>query len=59
MWPLTIGTTGDFHLEDAEIDPELQFLPPVEADDLADLDGARLMRPIPEQRIKIKTHVCE
>ena len=55
--PLAIGTTGDFHLENAEIDPELQFFPPVEADDLAHLDGARFMRPVPEQRIEIKTHV--
>jgi hypothetical protein len=54
---LAIGTTGDFHLEDAEVDPELQFFPPVEADDLAHLDGARFMRPVPEQRIEIKTHV--
>jgi hypothetical protein len=57
MRPLAIGTTGDFHLKHAKVDPKLQFLPPVEADDLADFDGARFMRPIPEQRIEIKTHV--
>jgi hypothetical protein len=55
--PLAIRTPGDFHLEDTEVDPKLQFFPPVETDDLAHLDGARFMRPIPEQRIEIKTHV--
>ena len=55
--PLAVGTPGEFHLENAEVDPELQFFPPVEADDLAHLDGARFMRPVPEQRIEIKTHV--
>jgi len=44
--PLAIGTADDFHLEDAEVDPELEFLPPVEADDFAHLDGAGFMRPI-------------
>ena len=53
---LAIGAAGDFHLENAEIDPELQFLAPVEADNLAHLDGAGFMRPILEQRIEIKTH---
>jgi hypothetical protein len=57
MRALAIGAAGGFHLEDAEVDPELEFLAAIEARDLAHLDGARFMRPIPEQRIKIKTHL--
>jgi hypothetical protein len=53
---LAIGTAGDLHLEHAEVDPELEFFPPVQADDFAHLDGAGLVRPILEQRIEIKTH---
>jgi hypothetical protein len=54
---LAIRAAGDLHLEHAEIDPELEFFPAIEADDLPDFDGAWLMRPIPEERIEIETHV--
>jgi hypothetical protein len=47
--PLAIGTAGDFHLENAEVDPELKFLAAIKPGNLPHLDGARLMRPIPEQ----------
>jgi hypothetical protein len=43
---LTIGTACYFHLQHAKVDPELQLLAAIEADDLAHLDVAVLMRPI-------------
>jgi hypothetical protein len=49
MRPLTIRAARDFHLKDAKVDPELKFFPAVEADNLPDFDGTRLMRPITEQ----------
>src|SRR5207248_11619363 len=56
MRALAIGPAGQFHLENAEIDAELQFLETVEADNFAHLDRTGFVRPILEQRIKIKTH---
>ena len=43
---LAIGTAGHFHLEEAEIDPELQFLAAVEAENLAHFDGAGFVVPV-------------
>jgi hypothetical protein len=56
MRPLAIGPAGHFHLEDAQVDPELQFLAPVQPDNLAHFYRTSFMRPILEQRIEIKTH---
>src|SRR5688572_22071325 len=53
---LPIRPAGYLHLENAEVDPELQFLPPVQPDNLAHFDRASFVRPILEQRIEIKTH---
>src|SRR5688572_30915254 len=53
---LPIGPARYLHLENAEVDPELQFLPPVQPDNLAHFDRPSFMRPILEQRIEIKTH---
>ena len=54
--PLAIGPAGHFHLQNAEVDPELQFFVAVQADNLAHFDRAGFMRPIFEERIEIKTH---
>ena len=44
--PLAIGPAVHLHLEQAEVDPELQFLAAIESEDFAHLDRARFMRPI-------------
>jgi hypothetical protein len=54
--PLSIGPAGHFHLQHAEIDPQLQFLPAIEPDDLAHLDRAVLVRPVLQDRVQIQTH---
>ena len=41
-----IGPAGQLHLQNAEIDPELQFLAAVQSKDLAHFDRAVLVRPI-------------
>lgn len=41
-----VRTTGNFHLDQAKIDSELDFLFSVPADDLARFDLARFMRPV-------------
>jgi hypothetical protein len=51
-----VGPTGELHLEDAEIDPELQFLPAVQSKDLAHLDGAVLVRPILQNGVQVQAH---
>jgi integrase/recombinase XerD len=56
MWPLSIRPAGHFHLENTEVDPELQFLVPVQADDFTHFDRAAFMGPIFQERIEIKTH---
>ena len=56
MRPLAIRPARDLHLEDPEVDPKLQFLPPIQADNLAHLDRTSFVRPILEQQIKIQTH---
>ena len=53
---LAVRPAGDLHLENTKINPKLQFLTPIQADNLAHLDRTRFVRPILEQRIKIKTH---
>jgi len=52
----SIGTTVEFHLEDAEIDPQLQFVPAIEPEDFAHLDSAIFVRPILQDRIQVKAH---
>jgi hypothetical protein len=54
--PHPVGPAGQFHLQDAEIDPELQFLAAVQSKDLAHFDGAVLMRPILHNGIQIQAH---
>ena len=49
--PYPIGATGQFHLQNAEIDPQLQFLAAIETDDLAHFDRARFVRPIFQEGI--------
>ena len=54
--PHAVGTAGQFHLQDAEIDPELQFLAAVQSKDLAHFDGAVLVRPILHNGVQIQAH---
>jgi hypothetical protein len=56
MWPLSIGPAGHFHLENTEVDPELQFLVAVQADDFTHFDRAAFVGPVFQERIEIKTH---
>ena len=56
VWPLSVWPAGHFHLQHAEIDPQLQFLPTIEPDDLAHLYRAVLVRPILQDRVQIQTH---
>ena len=51
-----VGPTGELHLEDAEIDPELQFLSAVQSQDFAHLDGAVLMWPILQNGVQVQAH---
>src|SRR5262249_3360657 len=44
--PHAVRPAGYLHLQNTEIDPELQFLPPIQAKDFAHFDGAVLVRPI-------------
>src|SRR2546430_2067798 len=49
-----IGSSGDFHLQDAEIDAQLQFFATVEPGDFAHFDGAALIGPILQNVIEIQ-----
>src|SRR5207253_8812178 len=51
-----IGPAGQLHLQNAEIDPELQFLPAIQSEDFAHFDRAVLVRPILQNRVQIQTH---
>jgi hypothetical protein len=52
----TIGSTGDFHLQDAEIDAQLQFFATIEPGDFAHLDCAALVGPILQNGVEIQAH---
>src|SRR5262249_54979919 len=52
----TIGSSGDFHLQDAEIDAQLQFFAAVEPGDLAHLNSAALVGPILQNGMEIQAH---
>src|ERR1700736_753667 len=54
--PRPVRATGQFHLQNAEIDPQLQFLTAVHSEDLAHFDGAILVRPILQNAIQIQAH---
>jgi len=54
--PHSVGPAGQFHLENPEIDPELQFLAAIQSEDFADFDGAVLMGPILQNTVQIQTH---
>jgi hypothetical protein len=54
--PLAIGPPGGFHLDEPEIDPQLNLFLPVGAENSADFDLAGFMRPIAQQVIKVQTH---
>src|SRR5947199_1607932 len=51
-----VRPAGQFHLQHAQIDPELQFLPAVQSKDLAHFDGAVLVRPILQNGVQIQAH---
>ncbi len=51
IWP-----SGQFHLQYAEIDSQLQFLAAIQTSDLAHFNAATLVWPILQQRIEIQTH---
>jgi hypothetical protein len=52
----TIGSPSDFHLQDAEIDAELQFFATVEASDFAHFNRAALVGPILQNGVEIQAH---
>jgi hypothetical protein len=56
MGPLSVRPAGHLHLENAEVDPELEFFVAVQTDDFTHFDCAAFMRPIFQERIEIKTH---
>ena len=49
---LAIGPAFHLHLQEAEVDPELQFFPAIEARNFADLDRAGFVRPIFQELFK-------
>ena len=51
-----IGSSGDFHLQDAEIDAQLQFFATVEPGDFAHFNGAALIGPILQNGVEIQAH---
>src|SRR4029077_9231067 len=52
----TIGSSGDFHLQNSEIDAQLQFFATVEPSDFAHFNGAALVGPILQNGVEIQTH---
>ena len=56
MRSLAIGPASRLHLQNAEIDSQLQFLTSIEPQNLAHLDRASLMRPILQNRVQIQAH---
>src|ERR1044071_9456710 len=54
-----IRPPAQFHLQNTEIDSQLQFLAPIEAGNLAHFDAAALMRPIFQDTVEIQTHVAK
>ena len=48
MRPEAVGSALHLHLDNTEIDAELEFLTSIEAGNLAHFDRADLMRPIVE-----------
>jgi hypothetical protein len=57
MRPLSIRPAAHFHLEDAEIDTELQLFASIEPGDLAHFNVAVLVRPFSQDGIQIQTHL--
>src|SRR5262249_12441394 len=51
-----IGSPGDLHLQQAEIDAQLQFFATVEPGDFAHLNGAALVGPIFQNGVEIQAH---
>jgi hypothetical protein len=54
-----IGASGDFHLQDAEIDAQLQFFATVESGDFAHFHRAALIGPILQNGVEIQAHRTE
>src|SRR5207248_11755981 len=52
----SVRTAVELHLEDPEVDPELQFVPAIEAENFANFDGAIFMRPILENGVEVEAH---
>jgi hypothetical protein len=53
---LTIGAPAHFHLQHAEVDPQLQLLATIEAGYLPHFNVAVLVRPIFQNGIQIQAH---
>jgi hypothetical protein len=51
IWP-----PGQFHLQHAEIDSQLQFLAAIQTSDLAHFNAAALVWPISQKGIEVQTH---
>src|SRR5438270_13879429 len=56
MRPQTVGTSGQFHLQHAKIDPEMKFLAAIEPKNFAHFDRAILVWPILQNAIQIQAH---
>ena len=53
-----VRAAGQLHLEHTEIDAELQFFAAIEAENLAHLDVAALVRPVFQERVEVEAHVA-
>jgi hypothetical protein len=56
VWALPVRTSFQFHLEQAEVDPELQFIAAIKALDLSNLDRAGFVGPFVEETIQVEAH---
>ena len=56
MGAFAIGPPGGFHLDQAQVDSQLNLFLSIGAEDSADFDLAGLMGPVAEQVVKVQTH---
>src|SRR5262249_36344379 len=53
---LPIWTAFELHLEQAQVNPELQFFPAIQTLHFTDLDRAGFVRPTLEKTVQVETH---
>ncbi len=56
MRALPVGPAFHFHLEQAEIDPELKFFAAIETRHFADFDRAGFVRPLFQEAVQVEAH---